>query len=344
MPEVVSLFSGCGGSSLGYKMAGFKILLANEFVKEAQITYHANFPNTKLLIDDIRTIDGYSILKMIQKHRYELELLDGSPPCNPFSTAGKGSKLWGKVKHYSDEKNQRTDDLYFEFIRILKQIMPKMFLTENVPALINGKNRGYFNEIFQAMKEAGYKVTCAIINASYFGVPQNRNRLFFMGVRDNFNVEPTFPDAQIDSRPITVREAFENVKNQEWELEEARAMNPSSKYWLKHIRQGQKGSQAHPEKSFHSLSRCNWNKPAPTIIGLSLNSQTNNKLSSLCHPDEDRYLTISELRRIASFPDDFILTGNFSQQWERIARAVPPLLMKTIALHIKKNILPRLNT
>lgn len=339
--EVVSLFSGCGGSSLGYKLAGFKILSANEFVIEAQNTYRSNFPDTLLLTEDIRNITGEQILELIKKKPKELELLDGSPPCNAFSTAGKGSKNWGRIKHYSDETTQRTDDLYFEFIRILKVIRPKVFLTENVPALVTGKNKGYFNNIFTQMRESGYKVKCTILDASHYHVAQKRRRLFFMGVRNDFNISPSFPSIQT-KRSMIVKDVLNDIVNQEWELEEAKDMNRGSKMWLRRIRPGEKGSNAHPNKSYHSLSRISYDRPAPTIIGVSPNSLGNHKRSSLCHPIEDRYLTITELKRIASFPDDFILTGNFCQQWERIARAVPPNLMRAIAIHIRDKILPNI--
>jgi DNA (cytosine-5)-methyltransferase 1 len=339
-PEVVSLFSGCGGSSLGYKLAGFKILSANEFVNAARDTYHANFPDTILISEDVRKINGEQILKLIKKKKGELDVLDGSPPCNAFTTTGKREKNWGINKHYSDEKFQRTDDLYYEFIRILKDIMPKVFLTENVPALTQGVARGYFNDIFTKMKETGYNVRCAIMDASLYNVAQKRKRLFFMGVRKDFNVQPSFP--RPNKRPLTVREVWNNLKNNKWELEQARDVPFSVKTWLKQIKAGQKGSQVHPKKFFFSLTRVAMDRPSPTVVGISGDSAAGGKWAALCHHSENRYLTISEIKRISSFPDDFILTGNFAQQWERVARAVPPNLMKANALHIKENILPLL--
>lgn len=341
-PEAVSLFSGCGGSSLGYKMAGFKMLLANEFIPSAREVYKKNFPNTIMLEDDVRKISAKDILSMIGKKPGELDLLDGSPPCSSFSTAGRRNKGWGKEKNYSDDIWQRTDDLYFEFIRLLKGIQPKIFLSENVPSLTVGVNKGYFNEIFTGLQRAGYRVKACILSAKYFGVAQDRKRLFFMGIRNNFNVEPSFPKQK--GKIVTCREALKNVINEEWELADARQFtNRWALKWLKLLKSGQRGCDIHPRDGYFSLIRIDMNDVAPTLTTLAIgNALQNKKRSGLCHSTEDRYLTISELKRICSFPDDFILTGNFSQQWERLARAVPPLLMKAIASHIKTEVLTKL--
>ena len=119
--NAVSSFSGCGGSSLGYKMAGFKVLWASEFIPAAQETYRANHPGTILDTRDIRQVQPEDILKAIGMQAGQIDLMDGSPPCASFSTAGKREEGWGKVKAYSDTK-QRTDDLFFEFARLLRGV------------------------------------------------------------------------------------------------------------------------------------------------------------------------------------------------------------------------------
>jgi DNA (cytosine-5)-methyltransferase 1 len=341
MPNIISLFSGCGGSSLGYRMAGFKILMANEFVNAARDTYRANFPETFMISYDVRKIDGNFMLSLLHMNKGELDVLDGSPPCNAFSTTGVRDKNWGRIKHYSDEKWQRTDDLYYEFIRILKQIMPKIFLTENVPSLAQGYARGYFNDIFTKMREVGYNVKCAILDASHYNVAQKRKRLFFMGIRKDFNVQPSFPEP-VSRKPLTVGEVLYDVSNTAEEIAESEKMPRFAKMWIKKVKAGKKGYTVHPKKALFSLVRLAMNKPSPTVCSISSNAMINHRYSGLCHPTEDRYLTIKELKRISSFPEDFILTGNFPQQWERIARAVPPNLMKANAQHIRDKILPLL--
>jgi DNA (cytosine-5)-methyltransferase 1 len=126
----VSLFAGAGGSSTGYRLAGGKILAINEFVPAAQDTYHTNYIDTYIFPEDIRVLQGSTILNKINKKVGELDILDGSPPCSSFSIAGKKEEMWGQIKKYSDTE-QRTDDLFFEFARILNDIQPKVFIYEN---------------------------------------------------------------------------------------------------------------------------------------------------------------------------------------------------------------------
>ena len=177
--NVVSTFSGAGGSCLGYRMAGFKVLWASEFIAEAQATYKANHPNSILDTRDIRTVKPEEILQRIGIVKGAIDVLDGSPPCASFSTAGKREAGWGKVKAYSD-KSQRTDDLFFEYARILRGLQPKVFIAENVSGLVKGTAKGYFLEILAELKACGYRVKAAVLNAAWLGVPQSRERLIFV--------------------------------------------------------------------------------------------------------------------------------------------------------------------
>jgi len=194
--QAVSTFSGCGGSSLGYKMAGFRVLWANEFIPAAQDTYRANHHGTILDTRDIRTVQPADILEAIGMQAGELDLFDGSPPCASFSTAGKREAGWGKVKAYSDTK-QRTDDLFFEYTRLVKGVQPKVFVAENVSGLVKGTAKGYFLEILAALKECGYTVSAKLLDAQWLGVPQMRQRVIFVGVRNDlvvkYGVKPVHP-------------------------------------------------------------------------------------------------------------------------------------------------------
>jgi len=221
--NVASTFSGCGGSSLGYKMAGFKVLWASEFIPAAQETYEANQKGTILDKRDIREVHPEDILKATGLKVGQLDLLDGSPPCASFSTAGIREKGWGRVKKYSDSE-QRTDDLFFEFVRIIKGVMPKCFVAENVKGLTIGTAKSVLGSmqkdmfagetfidkegeevlirkeedtIIHALMDCGYKVGFRVLNAADLGVPQSRNRVIFVGVRKDvatkFNLEPVWP-------------------------------------------------------------------------------------------------------------------------------------------------------
>ena len=169
--KVASTFSGCGGSCLGYRMAGFRVIYANEFIPEAQRTYKTNHPNSYLDGSDIRTLTPEKLLERAGLERGELDLLDGSPPCSAFSTAGKREEGWGKVKQYSDGA-QRVDDLFYEYARIVKGVQPKVFVAENVSGLVKGTAKGYFKRILQALRDCGYNVRCRVLDARWLGVPQ----------------------------------------------------------------------------------------------------------------------------------------------------------------------------
>ena len=150
--RAMSTFSGAGGSCLGYRLAGYEIVWASEFVEAAAETYRANFPETPLDRRDIREVDPLQVLAELGLQVGELDVLEGSPPCASFSMAGARQKHWGQEKLYSG-KRQRTDDLFEHYIRFVDAIRPKVFTAENVPGLTRGTARGHFNEILRAFRE-----------------------------------------------------------------------------------------------------------------------------------------------------------------------------------------------
>lgn len=363
--EVVSTFSGAGGSSLGYRMAGFKILWANEFIPAAQEVYRANFPNTFLDKRDIRIVKPEEILKTIGMKRGELDLLDGSPPCASFSTAGNRNRDWGKIKKYSDTQ-QRTDDLFFEYVRILDGLQPKVFLAENVSGLVKGVAKGYFLMILAALKGCGYRVKAKLLDAQWLGVPQKRQRIIFIGVRNDLEIYPQFPKPfpyryRIkDAIPwaITARHSGgfgnelwtsadtlptdtvgsqpsrgNNINNNNFKIEVEADISRFAigKEW-DNLKPGEKS------KKYINLIKPSWEHPCNTITtpsGLI-------SAATVVHPTEKRRFSITELKRICAFPEDFILTGTYAQQWERLGRSVPPLMMRVIARVIRDKILMRL--
>jgi len=190
--NAVSTFSGCGGSCLGYRMAGYRVLWANEFIPAAAETYRVNHPETILDTQDIRKVQPGDILDAIGMKAGELDLLDGSPPCASFSTAGRREKHWGKATKYSDTV-QRVDDLFFEYVRLLSGLRPKVFVAENVSGLVKGVAKGYFLEILGKLKACGYRVGCRVLDSQWLGVPQARRRTIFIGVREDVCRDPVFP-------------------------------------------------------------------------------------------------------------------------------------------------------
>lgn len=326
---VMSTFSGGGGSCLGYKMAGGNVLVANEFIPEAQETYAKNFPETILLKDDIRKLKGSDFLDAVGMKRGELDIFDGSPPCSAFSTAGSREKGWGKTKKYSSTV-QRVDDLFFEYARLLSEIKPKTFIAENVKGLTMGMAKGYLKEIVGCLRMVGYDVRLKVINSYNYGVPQSRDRLIIIGVRNDLGLAPSYP--MIQKQKYNVRDAFKNVAEGEKVFLHGYSLE---KYWGE-----TKIGSNHPKR--FSLSRISQFKPCPTITQTMGTDKGKVKYAgNLTHWDECRYLTIPEIKRIQSLPDDFYLSGTFAQQWERVGRMVPPLMMKSVAQALYESVLSR---
>lgn len=338
---VASTFSGGGGSCLGYRLAGYRVVYANEFVEEAQKTYRANHKGTFLDTRDIRTVSADDILKAIGMQKGELDLFDGSPPCCAFSTAGKRERGWNKERAYSDGKSQQIENLFYEYIRLLNGLQPKTFVAENVSGLVKGTAIGYFKEFIGEMKKCGYKVSAKLLNSKWLGVPQARERLIFVGVREDLGKEPVHP------KPLpyfyTLRDAFDGLPEDRQEKD--RLIAEYSKYKSgqvlrripKNPKKAIKGS-AIMNGSYFNLSRESFYQPCSTICQMNGQKGT----AGNCHPIEDRKFTIAELKRITSLPDDFILTGDYTQQWERAGRMVPPVMMMHIAKAIQTEILERL--
>lgn len=183
-PTVISTFAGCGGSSLGYSMAGYHELLAVEWDDNAVETFRLNFPGVPVYHGDIAKLSVDECLRLAGIGPGEIDVLDGSPPCQGFSTAGK--------RNMDDDRNQ----LFREYVRLLRGLRPKVFVMENVSGLVKGKMKLIFAEIMRELKASGYKVSCRLMNAMYFNVPQSRQRLIFIGVRDDLAIEPSHPGAE----------------------------------------------------------------------------------------------------------------------------------------------------
>jgi DNA (cytosine-5)-methyltransferase 1 len=323
--------------------------------------------------------------------------------CASFSTAGKRQAGWGTVKKYSD-REQRTDDLFFEYVRLLRGIMPKTFVAENVSGLVKGTAKGYFLMILKELKDSGYRVTCRVLDAQWLGVPQQRQRTIFVGVRNDladaagnplqpchpaplpyrYSVREAIPwiaDAVEDTGSNT--EGFNTKRDEDFSggpsptvrmagkghllvrkevkighnrIEETslrsaddpapsvRASKPAhltvepeadmtgKATGAEFDRMGRPGTQS---DKYFQLVRPDVQEPCPTVTAAGGNAG----LASVCHPTERRKFSIAELKRICAFPDSFVLTGSYSQQWERLGRAVPPVMMRHIAETVRDMIL-----
>lgn len=388
-----SLFSGCGGSSLGYRLAGFDVRYASEFIPAARDTYAANFPSTHLDGRDVRSVLPGEVLRAVGLREGELDVLDGSPPCASFSTSGKREDGWGSVKPYSDS-HQRTDDLFHEYARLVAGVRPRVFVAENVSGLVIGAARGMFLEFLSALKGCGYRVEARLLDAQWLGVPQMRRRLIFVGVREDLRLPDGSPAMPAHPRPLPYRYAVRDA------IPWVRAMKSNSggvPTWVPGDRPsvtiksgvGQGGptgnmvtgvviagasSETFPDdvtdphgplplpeedldavsiakyaiglawdetapgrnsERFFNLAKPDVDLPCPTVTATAGSMSA----AGVCHPLQKRKFTIGELRRICGFPDDFILTGSYDQQWERLGRAVPPVMMAHVAATVRDEIL-----
>ena len=188
-PTVISLFAGCGGSSLGYSMAGFRELLAVEWDGHAVATFKANFPDVPVYHGDIAKLSVEEILRTTGLQPGELDVLDGSPPCQGFSTAGR--------RKMDDGRNQ----LFREYIRLLRGLQPKVLVMENVSGMVKGKMKLIFVEILRELKDSGYHVSARLMNAMYYGVPQSRQRMIFVGVRQDLWEKLSREEASHEASP-----------------------------------------------------------------------------------------------------------------------------------------------
>jgi DNA (cytosine-5)-methyltransferase 1 len=317
---VISTFCGAGGSSLGYKLADGKVLLSIEWETNSCDSYRLNHPDTLLLNRDITTVSSDEILNLTDLKPGELDILDGSPPCQGFSTMGK--------RQVEDPRNR----LFQEYVRLLQELRPKVFVMENVSGLVKGQMKPVFVEILNALKNCGYRVKARLMDAQYYGVPQRRKRVIFIGVRQDLGIDPSHPNPY--SQPISLKRALQDLASP---LEVLRPKGSAAQLALC-LQPGQDGADLRValggKKQDYSLERLAWHKVAPTICKTIRPGQC-----GLLHPDENRYLSTAELKRIGSFPDDYQLMGSLEEQWARIGNAVPPLLMKAIASHIRDHIL-----
>jgi DNA (cytosine-5)-methyltransferase 1 len=340
-PTVISTFAGCGGSSLGYSMAGYRELLAVEWDNNAVETFHLNFPEVPIYHGDIAALSVDECLRLAGVGVGELDVLDGSPPCQGFSTAGK--------RQIDDPRN----GLFREYVRLLRGLRPRAFVMENVSGMVKGKMKLVFAEALRELKASGYKVSARLMNAMYFHVPQSRQRLIFVGVREDVGKEPSHPEAE--SRPIAAQDAIPGLV-----ATRSQRINP----WIDALQSAatickmSEGYQAlsspsdleeagirpqwqmarvlrglEPHKHF-GLVRLMPDKPSPTI-----QKDAGNTTTGLCHPLEIRRLTIPEIKRLASFPDAMEMVGDFKDKWARIGNSVPPLFMRAIARHLRERVL-----
>jgi DNA (cytosine-5)-methyltransferase 1 len=343
--NIIDLFSGAGGISCGFEMAGFKTLLGVDHDQDAIKTFLANHPYAQAYTGDIKKLDKKTLKQLVGNER--IHVIVGGPPCQGFSTVGKGNP-----------KDQRNH-LFLEFCRIVDTFKPDFVVMENVTGLVAKKNEKTLLSIFETFKKMGYHLNVRVLSSEKYGVPEKRKRTVILAT--NLKLELEFPDSSHDCvvnkefvPAKTVGEAFnllkkhKNLKNHD--LATSQIKNKLDLLRLKSIPEGK--SIRYPEDEINYFKNqlknlslnINWEKlpenrlrqakfqrlsrktPSPTIL---------THRHTYFHPTEDRYLTVREAATLQSFPLDFEFHGTISSQWRQVGNAVPPLLAKTIALKIK---------
>lgn len=309
--KVFGTFVCGGGSTMGYKLAGYEHIGGVEFTEHYSRAYRANHKPRYFYEQDIRTFNESQDLP---SELYDLDLLDGSPPCAAFSSAGAGERLWNKKSSY-ENTSQRKDDLVFVYLETVAKLRPKVFLLENVQGLIKGNAKAYAKEIVKLGEGMGYKVQLFCLNAASMGLPQIRTRVFFIGLRNDFDL----PKLQMDFDCPLV------------------GFGVTRKYWnnggydISHLAIGREydntavgGNSA----KFFNLFKPHPKKPCFTITEASSNPTA----ASVVHPFQKRKLNLDEVRLLSTFPLDYDFAGN--NPVSVMGRSVLPCMMANVSHQI----------
>lgn len=330
-PKILSLFSGAGGLDLGFRNVGFDICFSVENDKSTFQTYKYNFPKTKHLED--------SIINLKKEHIDEkIDGIIGGPPCQSWSEAGAQRGI-----------NDPRGKLFYEYVRIINLFKPKFFLAENVQGLLFAKHSKSFNNIVKKFSNLNYKVDFQLLDAVDFNVPQNRKRVFIIGVRKDIKKIFRFPIGNILKKNLTLKETI-------WDLREAvpaKNKNASNGQELKkNIIQNNEFMTGTFSSIYMSRNRVrSWNEPSYTIQAGGRHAPIHPDAPKMIKIGKDkmkfdtkdknkyRRLSIRECARIQTFPDDFIFFyEKLSDGYKMVGNAVPVKLAEEIAKEIKKTL------
>jgi DNA (cytosine-5)-methyltransferase 1 len=320
--KVFSCFHCGGGSTMGYKLAGYEVLGGVEIDPEMMKVYRANHNPKHSYLMGVQ--DFYRLPReKIPAELFNLDILDGSPPCSSFSTAGSREKAWGKKKKFREgQANQVLDDLFFHFIEVAKLLQPKVVVAENVKGLVIGKAKGYVKQIAAAFDLIGYDLQLFLLNAAFMGVPQKRERTFFVAKKKsqfqnklvlNFK-EKSIPFCIVDEGEKSIRKKVSPalIGAGAWLL---RRNNTEVVDWNVAVK----------------------NKQTMFTQKMALPHQpVNTQRASQRHiyPGTDFFLSDLEVVRCQTFPDDYNFLG---QEVHYICgMSVPPFMMQRVASEIER--------
>ena len=331
--NVLSLFSGCGGLDLGFEKAGFNIPVANEFDKTIWDTFKINHPNTKLIEGDVRQVTEQDIREMFNGR---VDGIIGGPPCQSWSEAGS-------LRGIDDARGQ----LFFEYIRILKQFKPKFFLAENVKGMLANRHSEAVKRILELFSESGYDVSLTLVNAKDFGVAEERKRVFYIGFRKDLKVKFKFPEGSTkdDDKKISLRDII-------WDLKDSAVPAASKNQHNEKAINNNEYFTGSYSPIFMSRNRVkSWDEQAFTVQASGRQCQLHPQAPKMVKLDTNdcrfkegyehlyRRMTIREIARIQGFPDTFKFKyKNTNDAYKMIGNAVPVNLAYEIAVAIKQSL------
>lgn len=329
---VFSCFACGGGSTMGYKLAGFNVLGCNEIDPKMIEAYKANHNPKYAYLEPIQT---FKLRKDLPKELYNLDILDGSPPCSSFSMAGNREKDWGKEKKFREgQAEQVLDNLFFDFIDLAKELQPKVVVAENVSGLMMGAAKEYVKKIYVAFQKAGYelKIEPYLLDASKMGVPQRRKRVFFIALRNDLADQFMEAVDMFQTAPKLDLEFKENYINF-GEIQENSDRELVSDSYLKHWNKASNKGRSYETKNgtkFGFFYKAVKNLPLATIT--SGGSYAIENLPEL--------LLNTEFCKCGSYPLDYNFLGNKPQYL--IGMSVPPIMTAQIATEIYNQWLSKL--
>lgn len=310
--KVFGTFICGGGSTMGYKLAGFNHLGGVEIDPPIADVYKTNHEPKYLYNEDIRKFVQRTD---IPEELYNLDLLDGSPPCSSFSMAGNREKDWGKEKVFREGQAKQTlDDLFFDYIALAKKLQPKVVLAENVKGLIQGNAKAYVHKIKKGFEDAGYKVQLFLLNAASMGVPQKRERVFFICQRNDLNL----PKLELSFNENNI--PFEMVESTDIGKQITGDMLP---LW-KLCSMGKSLSTVHEKGNYFGSYKVSPKETVNTVIASTS--------SPLLHYKYPNYISKNEVCQIGTYPLDY----NFKKVEPKylIGMSVPPVMTAQIAHQI----------
>jgi len=316
----MSTFACGGGSSMGYKRAGCEVVAANDIDPEMAWHYKLNINPKHYFLCPIRDL----LTKELPSELFDLDILDGSPPCSTFSMAGNREDGWGKEKHFREgQAKQVLSDLFFDYLELLNRLKPKVAIAENVKGMISGNAKGYTKMVMNRFREIGYRPQLFLLNSADCGVPQRRERVFFVAIRSDINAPPL--KLAPKHRWIAAGEATSDLHVlTDSERESERISGKALLYW-KNTKEGNSLEEGHilitGRSSWFTHLRLHRERPAPTLTSAE---------HTILHWADPRKMTFREWKRLGSFPDDY-QAKSYKIGKYMIGMSVPPKMTEVVA-------------